>query len=150
MLHVDQCVPILTGSFAERLKICIIGLRKTSLLELQGFRTFYISWHSKQDTACRCGHWSPPPMIDQLLLHSAVSFDHAWQHDASWYVSWYMYLVQWTVRTAADRDAVLQKPEPKALCRSWGRQDYFLSDMNAWPYVKIRTTDALPTVTVAV
>jgi len=82
VFHVGQCVPVWTASFSERLKICVIGLRKTSLLELQGVRTLYISWHSKQNTTCRCGHWSPPPVIDQLLLHSAVSFDHAWQHDA--------------------------------------------------------------------
>jgi hypothetical protein len=148
MFHVGQCVPVWTASFAERLKICIIGLRKTSLLELLGFRTFYISWHSKQNTACHCEHWSPPPVIDQLLLHSVVSFDHAWQHDASWCVSWYLYLVQWTVHTASDRDAVFEKPEPKTLCRSWRRLGCSLADMNVWPCVKIRTTDALSTVSI--
>jgi hypothetical protein len=51
------------------------------------------------------------------------SFDNAWQPDASWYVSWYLHQVQWTVRTATERDGFFEKPEPKALCRSWGRQD---------------------------
>jgi hypothetical protein len=39
---VGQCVPVCMASFAKRLEICIICLRKARLLELLGFRTFSI------------------------------------------------------------------------------------------------------------